>query len=182
MSFADRLKEARRVCGLSQEELAEQLTVSRQAVGKWEQGLAYPEVEKLLSLCAVLNVSLDALMEDELPQSCRRTAAAQAPAESILILAENGINLVRCVNVCCSQPYKSRRGPKYALFGVTGYTPFWGPHNNLLGWYADEASVQKEIQAIQEAMRRGEPDYKLQFNAQIRRRLGRIELTEDKGD
>lgn len=182
MSFADRLKEARRVSGLSQEELAEQLAVSRQAVGKWEQGLAYPEVEKLLSLCAVLNVSLDALMEDELPQSCRRTAAAQAPAESILILAENGINLVRCVNVCCSQRYKTRRGPKYALFGVSGYTPFWGPHCNLLGWYADEASVQQEIQAIQEAMRRGEPDYKLQFNAQVRRRLGRIELTEDKGD
>ena len=49
MSFADRLKEARRICGLSQEELAEQLDVSRQAVGKWEQGQSYPEVEKLLA-------------------------------------------------------------------------------------------------------------------------------------
>ena len=179
MSFADRLKEARRSCGLSQEDLAEQLDVSRQAVGKWEQGQAYPEVEKLLSLCAVLNTSLDALMADELPKSCRTEINAPAPSESILIRAENGINLVRCINVLCSQPYKSRRGPKYALFGVSGYTPFWGPHNNLLGWYADEASVQSEINAIQEAMRRGEADYTLQYNVQVRRRLGRIEVIDE---
>ena len=179
MSFADRLKEARRSCGLSQEDLAEQLDVSRQAVGKWEQGQSYPEVEKLLSLCAVLNTSLDALMADELPKNCRSEITPTAPSESILIRAENGINLVRCINVLCSQPYKSRRGPKYALFGVSGYTPFWGPHNNLLGWYADEASVQAEINAIQEAMRRGEADYTLQYNVQVRRRLGRIEVIDE---
>ena len=178
MSFADRLKEARRICGLSQEELAEQLDVSRQAVGKWEQGQSYPEVEKLLTLCAVLNTSLDALMADELPKNCRTEINAPAPSESILIRAENGINLVRCINIQCSQPYKSRRGPKYALFGISGYTPFWGPHNNLLGWYADEASVQAEIKAIQAAMRRGEADYTLQYNAKVRRRLGRIEIEE----
>ena len=182
MSFADRLKEARRACDLSQEDLAEQLAVSRQAVGKWEQGQAYPEVEKLLALCAVLNVSLDALMADELPPDCRKTTPASSPAESILILAENGINLVRCVNIKCSQPYKSRRGPKYALFGVSGYTPFWGPHNNLLGWYADEASIQREMQAIRDAMRRGESDYTLQFNAKVRRRLGRIEIEPEQGE
>lgn len=176
MSFAERLKDARRVCGLSQEELAERLEVSRQAVGKWEQGQAYPELEKLLALCAVLNVSADALLLDELPPQCRRTTVSSTPSESILIQAENGINLVRCINIMCSQPYKSRRGPKYALFGISGYTPFWGPHNSLLGWYADEASVQREIQAIREAMRRGDPDYTLQYNAKVRRRFGMIEL------
>ena len=178
MSFADRLKEARRICGLSQEELAEQLDVSRQAVGTWEQGQSYPEVEKLLALCAVLNTSLDALMADELPKNCRTEINASVPSESILIRAENGINLVRCINIQCSQPYKSRKGPKYALFGVSGYTPFWGPHNNLLGWYVDEASVQKEILAIQEAMRRGDADYSLQYAAKVRRRLGRIEMID----
>ena len=179
MSFADRLKEARRVCGLSQEELAEQLDVSRQAVGKWEQGQTYPEVEKLLTLCAVLNTSLDALMADELPKSCRPKITPAAPSESILIPSENGTNLVRCINVQCSQPYKSRRGPKYALFGVSGYSALSGPHSVLLGWYADEASVQAEIKAIQEAMRRGEADYVLQYNVQVRRRLGRIEMIDE---
>ena len=176
MSFAERLKDARRVCGLSQEELAERLEVSRQAVGKWEQGQAYPEMEKLIALCAVLNVSADTLLQDELPPECRRTTVSSTPSESILIQAENGINLVRCINIMCSQPYKSRRGPKYALFGISGYTPFWGAHNNLLGWYADEASVQQEIRAIREAMRRGDPDYTLQYNAKVRRRFGMIEL------
>ena len=174
MSFADRLKEARRISGLSQEELAEQLDVSRQAVGKWEQGQSYPEVETLLALCAVLNTSLDALMADELPQNCRSEITAIVPSESILIRAENGIDLVRCIHVKCSQPYKSRRGPKYALFGVSGHSDFWGPHNHFLGWYADEASVQAEIKAIHEAMRRGEGDYVLQYNVQVRRKLGRI--------
>ena len=179
MSFADRLKDARRISGLSQEDLAEQLDVSRQAVGKWEQGQSYPEVEKLLSLCGVLNTSLDALMADELPKNCRTEINAHAPSESILIRAENGINLVRCIHVQCSQPYKSRRGPKYALFGVSGYSAFWGPHNHFLGWYADEASVQKEIQAIQDAMRRGEADYTIQYAAKVRRRLGRIEMIDE---
>ena len=178
MSFHDRLKEARRCAHLSQEELAELLNVSRQAVGKWEQGLAYPEVEKLLTLCAVLNTSLDALMADELPQSCRTEVTPTVPSESILIRAQNGTNLVRCIHVQCSQPYKSRRGPKYALFGVTGYSDYWGPHNTFLGWYADEASVQAEIKAIQEAMRRGDPDYSLQYAAKVRRKLGRIEMID----
>ena len=179
MSFADRLKEARRVCGLSQEELAEQLDVSRQAVGKWEQGQSYPEVEKLLTLCAVLNVSMDALMADELPKNCRTDHSSPAPSESILIPAENGISLIRCINIQCSQPYKSRKGPKYALFGVSGHIPLWGPHNTLLGWYADEASVRSEIKAIQEAMRRGDPDYTLQYAVKVRKRLGRIEIERE---
>ena len=179
MSFSDRLKEARRCAHLSQEELAELLNVSRQAVGKWEQGLAYPEMEKLIALCAVLNVSTDALLADELPKSCRRTDSAPAPAGSILILAENGISLVRCVNVLCSQRYKTRRGPKYALFGVSSPSSVWGPHNTFLGWYADEASVRQEMQAIREAMGRGDADYALQYNAKVRKKLGRIELIHD---
>ena len=177
MSFADRLKEYRRDRGFSQEDLAEQLDVSRQAIGKWEQGQAYPEMEKMLALCGALNVSLDELMADELPAGCRPSSTA--PAESILILAENGINLVRCISVICSKPYKSRTlEPKYALFGVTGYTPFWGQHNTFLGWYADEESVQKEIKAIQQAMRCGNSEYTLQYAVKVRRRWGRIEVIE----
>ena len=179
MSFADRLKEARRISGLSQEELAEQLDVSRQAVGKWEQGQSYPEVEKLISLCAVLNTSMDALMADELPKNCRTDHSSPAPSESILIPAADGNNLIRCINIQCSQPYKSRRGPKYALFGISNFSALYGPHSVLLGWYADEASVQAEIKAIQAAMRRGDPDYSLQYAVKVRRRLGRIEMIDE---
>ena len=50
MSFAENLKQLRKDKQLSQEELAEILDVSRQAVSKWEQGMGYTEVEKLLLL------------------------------------------------------------------------------------------------------------------------------------
>ena len=66
MSFAENLKLIRKERNLSQEELAEMIDVSRQAVSKWEQGQGYPEVEKLLLLSSKLNISLDALMSIEI--------------------------------------------------------------------------------------------------------------------
>ena len=66
MSFAENLKQIRKEKQLSQEELAEILDVSRQAISKWEQGVGYPEVEKLLLLSSKLNISLDSLMSTEI--------------------------------------------------------------------------------------------------------------------
>ena len=51
MAFGERLQLLRRSSGLTQEQFAEQLQVSRQAVSKWESGKGYPEVEKLLFIC-----------------------------------------------------------------------------------------------------------------------------------
>ena len=68
MSFAENLQVIRKEKHLSQEELAEMLGVSRQAVSKWEQGTGYPEVEKLLLLSRELNLSLDNLMATEIAQ------------------------------------------------------------------------------------------------------------------
>ena len=65
MNFAENLKQLRKENHMSQEELAELLDVSRQAVSKWEQGMGYPEVEKLLLLSRELHVSLDALLSTE---------------------------------------------------------------------------------------------------------------------
>ena len=68
MGFAENLKQLRKENQLSQEELAEILDVSRQAVSKWEQGIGYPEVEKLLLLSSKLNISLDSLMATAITQ------------------------------------------------------------------------------------------------------------------
>ena len=65
MSFGENLKTLRKENQISQEELAEMLGVSRQAVSKWERGDGYPEVDKLLILSRKLNVSLDRLRENE---------------------------------------------------------------------------------------------------------------------
>ena len=59
MSFGDNLRTIRKQKNISQEDLASRLNVSRQAVSKWEQNSGYPEMEKLIQLSAILEVSLD---------------------------------------------------------------------------------------------------------------------------
>ena len=62
MSFADNLVYLRQHYGITQEGLAEQLSVSRQTVSKWKAGTNYPEMDKLLQLCDLFHTSLDDLM------------------------------------------------------------------------------------------------------------------------
>lgn len=54
----------RRQSGLSQEQLAEKIGVSRQAISKWEGGLSTPELEKLIALSACFGVTVDELTSD----------------------------------------------------------------------------------------------------------------------
>ena len=63
MAFGERLQLLRRRSGLTQEQFAEQLQVSRQAVSKWESGKGYPEMEKLLFICRQYGVTLNDLFE-----------------------------------------------------------------------------------------------------------------------
>ena len=67
MAFAQTLQELRKGAGLSQEELAERLGVSRQSVSKWELGQAYPETEKIIELSRMFDISLDVLLKGEEP-------------------------------------------------------------------------------------------------------------------
>lgn len=64
--FADNLKRIRRNHNLSQESLADMLCISRQAISKWEQGTAYPEMETLIDLSNKLNVTTDELLKGTL--------------------------------------------------------------------------------------------------------------------
>lgn len=65
MNFSEKLQELRKSKGLSQEALAQKLDVSRQAVSKWETGEGYPEMDKLLLLSDLFQVSLDYLLKNE---------------------------------------------------------------------------------------------------------------------
>jgi len=71
MTFSEVLLQKRKSHGLSQEELAEQLGISRQAVSKWETGEASPDLNKLLALSKALDISLDILcgVQDEAPSA-----------------------------------------------------------------------------------------------------------------
>lgn len=66
MEFYEKLQILRRESGLSQENLAELLHVSRQAISKWESGRTLPEVEKLLAISERFSVPLDFLLKDSL--------------------------------------------------------------------------------------------------------------------
>lgn len=68
MDFNNRLYQLRKQKGLSQEELANRLNVSRQTISKWEVGDSTPDMEKLVAISDLFEVSLDKLVmgkEDE---------------------------------------------------------------------------------------------------------------------
>lgn len=61
MDFKERIFQARKAKGFSQEDLAELVGVSRQAVSKWETGEAMPDTEKLIALCSALDLDMEYL-------------------------------------------------------------------------------------------------------------------------
>ena len=64
MTLGAKIKEARRKCGLSQEQLAEKMSVSRSAIAKWETDKGLPDVGNLKVLARLLNVSVDHLLDE----------------------------------------------------------------------------------------------------------------------
>lgn len=68
MNFCNNLQKLRKNKNISQEQLAEELGVSRQAVSKWESGASYPEMDKLVLLCKTFNCNLDDLINKDITQ------------------------------------------------------------------------------------------------------------------
>lgn len=64
MTFGEKLKSARKAAGLTQEQLADKLLVSRQAITKWESDKGMPDIENLRRLSKLLDVSIDYLLEN----------------------------------------------------------------------------------------------------------------------
>lgn len=65
MIFAEKLKLIRKNEGFTQEELAEKLAVSRQAVAKWEAGQVYPDISNLIQISNLFHVTVDYLVRDQ---------------------------------------------------------------------------------------------------------------------
>ena len=66
MKFGDKLIALRKKKGLSQEELAEKLGVSRQSVSKWESNNTYPETDKIVQICNIFECTMDDLINDNI--------------------------------------------------------------------------------------------------------------------
>lgn len=122
MVFSETLRELRRKAGLSQEELAEAVGVSRQAVSKWESGQSSPDIDRLVALSGLFRVSLDTLVKGA-PQAAEAEAGGRA----------------RPVFPAREYEYKSRRS--------IGGVPLVHIHIGL-GWGPRRPCVAKGVVAI----------------------------------
>ena len=66
MTIGEKIYQLRTMAGISQEELAEKISVSRQSVSKWEMSQALPQIDKVLQLCDLFGISTDTLLQDNL--------------------------------------------------------------------------------------------------------------------
>ena len=87
MSMGSKLAQARRKNNLTQEQLAEQLGVTRQAVSRWESDAAYPETDKIVRMSQLLGVSCDWLLRDGADDAGNGPAAAPALVTRLLAQA-----------------------------------------------------------------------------------------------
>lgn len=87
MTFNEKLVRLRKIKGITQDELASAVGVSRQAVYKWESGQSYPEVPKLIEMKAIFGISIDDLLDESyevvLPEKKRRKRAPKADAATV---------------------------------------------------------------------------------------------------
>ena len=82
MTFGERIKALRKERGMTQEELAERLSVTRQTVSKWEQGTTQPDLDRVLELGRLFGVSTDYLLDGGGPPRENRPSAPETPGKS----------------------------------------------------------------------------------------------------
>jgi transcriptional regulator with XRE-family HTH domain len=80
MIFPEKLLLLRKNTGLTQEELAEKISVSRQAIAKWESGQAYPDISNLIRISGFFKTTIDHLVRDN--DSCITSLVTQDSCNS----------------------------------------------------------------------------------------------------
>ena len=160
------LKNASGRKNLSQEQLAELLGVSRQAVSKWEQANGYPETETVIQIAEKLNVSLDLLLLNKqtgLASEGLSQNAQEPTSPDKKILIKCGAQLSACFKFVIDKYLIPFKGKRYYLHGVDS-RGFWGDNYILLGGYATEEEAKKELDEIYVALQNGETTYELKYH------------------
>ena len=99
MNMADRIQYLRKNKGISQEELADKVGVSRQAVSKWESEQSTPDIEKVILLSDFFNVTTDYLLKGIEPVSENTTEKSDARIFSLVGSVLNFIGLVAAIMI-----------------------------------------------------------------------------------
>jgi transcriptional regulator with XRE-family HTH domain len=173
MAFSENLRTARKGKNLSQEQLAELLCVSRQAISKWELDEGYPEAEKLMQLAEILGVTLDYLLLDrqsaeqnrDYTQECGNTPQSD---KKISIRSFDGSRLSAYSSFSIVKfGFTGKRSPKCLLSGCESGNGAWGG-STILGWYATWEDAQKELDEINIAIESGKTSYQLKYFAHVK--------------
>lgn len=99
MNLSEKILALRTQLGLSQEELAEKLEVSRQSVSKWETAQSVPELDKLIRLADLFGVSVDELVrEGEPPRSEAETGGAE-PEPKLVYVERKGLRPAQILGI-----------------------------------------------------------------------------------
>ena len=98
MDFSEKLLTLRKANNLTQEQLAEKLEVSRQSVSKWESGQATPELEKIVALSAVFDVSTDYLLKSsEIDDLSVKTNMLEKQQQQMLVREQKQRQVSGCI-------------------------------------------------------------------------------------
>lgn len=97
MALSEKLYTLRKKSGLSQEQLAEQLNVSRQAISKWESGVSIPESDKLIAISNYFNVSLDYLMKEDNEQPKDTSQTEQSKSAQMAGRTQRSVGFIICI-------------------------------------------------------------------------------------
>lgn len=132
MTFSEKLITLRTGRSWSQERLAEELGVTRQAVGRWEKGAGLPDAMSLTRLALVFDVAPEWLLDEAAPDEPQPRRQGRARAEWFDYLAFALVLLILVLNYALSAKIAER-------FKYYGYTPlmvFWLVALRPLGWLA----------------------------------------------
>lgn len=103
MEFSEKLFTLRKANDLTQEQLAEQLEVSRQSISKWESGQANPDLEKIVALSAIFNVTTDYLLKSsDIDDLSVKTEILEKQQQTMLVQVRKQQNVFRCILYSCA--------------------------------------------------------------------------------
>lgn len=98
MDFSEKLLTLRKAKDLTQEQLAEKLNVSRQSVSKWESGQAVPELEKIVAMSVVFDVTTDYLLKSsEIDDLSVKTEKLEKQQQQMLVREQRQQKIRECV-------------------------------------------------------------------------------------
>ena len=129
MTLGEKIQKLRKEKGLSQEALAEKVTVTRQTISKWELGQSTPDLDFIAQLSDIFNVSSDYLIKDELTEPNelpykKRTYRLSDKAKHIIFMVESVAALIAaCVCLICD--YFTADKLSWSMIAIVSIIAVW---------------------------------------------------------